>query len=374
MNADGFVNRYYQRKPLRLSCRTVTPMFLGNADQDAEWRAAPFKALLRYWWRVMQPDHTSANDLFSAESRLFGFAGEGKESRSEKSLVEVRVESRAESCKTKLPVNLKVYHPEVDKPLDKQVESLLYLAGMGLLKSQYDVRHSYFPASSEFQWTIDYTLNIEKEKRLQGVWALIKAFGAIGGRCRNGWGSFQVESGLALSREEAVGVLEACTKPWQDAFKLKRDYPHCLGKDEKERPLLWKTEFKDSWYKIMHVFAEVYVAVRAKPVNGIPPLSPNGRDYADERHLLGFPLTNHPAQKSPGWGGSARHASPLRFIVRKRASGHQGFILHLPHAHSREMKFPNDTVEWQIEVWKKVHQKLDKLDALVQRADYRDCL
>ncbi len=29
-----------------------TPAFLGNADQQAQWRTPPFKALLRQWWRV----------------------------------------------------------------------------------------------------------------------------------------------------------------------------------------------------------------------------------------------------------------------------------------------------------------------------------
>ena len=30
-----------------------TPAFLGNADQQAQWRTPPFKALLRQWWRVV---------------------------------------------------------------------------------------------------------------------------------------------------------------------------------------------------------------------------------------------------------------------------------------------------------------------------------
>ena len=31
-----------------------TPAFLGNADQQAQWRTPPIKALIRQWWRVVK--------------------------------------------------------------------------------------------------------------------------------------------------------------------------------------------------------------------------------------------------------------------------------------------------------------------------------
>jgi hypothetical protein len=30
----------------------TTPAFLGDAEQNGQWRTPPFKALLRQWWRV----------------------------------------------------------------------------------------------------------------------------------------------------------------------------------------------------------------------------------------------------------------------------------------------------------------------------------
>ena len=41
------ITRYYKREQLKLDCEIITPMFLGNANQEAELRAAPFKGLLR---------------------------------------------------------------------------------------------------------------------------------------------------------------------------------------------------------------------------------------------------------------------------------------------------------------------------------------
>ena len=35
-----------------------TPAFLGNAEQQAQWRTPPIKALIRQWWRVVQKAHT----------------------------------------------------------------------------------------------------------------------------------------------------------------------------------------------------------------------------------------------------------------------------------------------------------------------------
>jgi CRISPR-associated protein Cmr1 len=44
-----------------------TPAFLGNAEQQAQWRTPPFKAMLRQWWRVVKApdvgyDHLQAFD------------------------------------------------------------------------------------------------------------------------------------------------------------------------------------------------------------------------------------------------------------------------------------------------------------------------
>ena len=38
------MSRYYKRKSITLQCEVVTPMFLGNASGEAQWRAEPFKA------------------------------------------------------------------------------------------------------------------------------------------------------------------------------------------------------------------------------------------------------------------------------------------------------------------------------------------
>ena len=56
----------------------ATPAFLGNAEQQAQRRTPPFKALLRQWWRVVKApdvgyDHQK---LLRLENDLFGSAGD----------------------------------------------------------------------------------------------------------------------------------------------------------------------------------------------------------------------------------------------------------------------------------------------------------
>jgi CRISPR-associated protein Cmr1 len=109
--------------------------------------------------------------------------------------------------------------------------------------------------------------------------------------------------------------------------------------------------------------AEAYINVRAKSVSSsdghlLGKLNP-GAGGANERHLLGIPLTHHPA-----FGNSARHASPLHFKVLKSGNRYQGVILHLPHKHSDNQAIFNKDKMRQIEVWKRVHQKLDAIPIL----------
>lgn len=53
----------------------TTPAFLGNAEQSAQWRAPPFKAQLRQWWRVVHAAEkglrSDVHAMRKDEARLF---------------------------------------------------------------------------------------------------------------------------------------------------------------------------------------------------------------------------------------------------------------------------------------------------------------
>ncbi|HNN87504.1 MAG TPA: hypothetical protein PKK14_08345, partial [Pseudomonadales bacterium] len=69
---------------LEYTVRFNTPAFLGNAEQNAQWRTPPFKALLRQWWRVAYAAEkqfkVNVAEMRKAEGDLFGVAADGGDS------------------------------------------------------------------------------------------------------------------------------------------------------------------------------------------------------------------------------------------------------------------------------------------------------
>ncbi|MCX7673545.1 MAG: hypothetical protein N2Z63_08105, partial [Thiobacillaceae bacterium] len=81
-------------KTLEYTVRFNTPAFLGNAEQQGQWRTPPFKAQLRQWWRVAYAaDHgfrITVADMRCEEGLLFGNAWLDKAFC--KSLVQLRLD------------------------------------------------------------------------------------------------------------------------------------------------------------------------------------------------------------------------------------------------------------------------------------------
>ena len=69
-----------------------TPAFLGNAQQQAQWRTPPVKALLRQWWRVAAAQQARYNidTLRQQEGALFGAASE-EQGGSRQSQIRIRL-------------------------------------------------------------------------------------------------------------------------------------------------------------------------------------------------------------------------------------------------------------------------------------------
>ncbi len=64
---------------IRATYRIVTPMFCGGADQQAEFRLASFKGVLRFWWRALEWARVQdLTKLHKEEAELFGSSDEGQ--------------------------------------------------------------------------------------------------------------------------------------------------------------------------------------------------------------------------------------------------------------------------------------------------------
>ncbi len=349
----------------RLDCtvRFVTPAFLGDAQQHGAWRTPPFKALLRAWWRVLKARELGfdAGRLRDAEGRLFGRAHGERFSRS---LVQVRLAEWREGrlLRSQWPDDdrpFKLPHPETHRrdgsPLP--VGATLYL-GFGPLMLREG--RTALKANAAIQAGEANTLSVRTaDRQMHDVLQLIAWFGTIGGRSRNGWGSIEL-AGADLRGIEALrrtdDLVSRISRPLRDCLSL--EWPHALGTDDKGQPLVWRTKeaFPD-WRSAMRELARIKIAFRTRLA--FPNEAP-GR--LRERHLLAYPVTNHPVN---AWGRNARLANQLRFKVHKTEGSYVGHAFHFPCGLPTSLLKPaleqsRGALEVrQIDAWTKVHAVLD---------------
>lgn len=339
------IARFYKREQWKLECEIVTPMFLGNARQEAELRAAPFKGLLRYWWRVANGwRYSSPGDLLRAENDIFG----SPDDTGGKSRVAVEIGGDPQCfAAQQFPSGATIRHPNVqNRPIDR----FLYL-GYGPITGSHALKcegkGAFRPAQ---KITVCLRGQTETLNSLRSTLHCWQQFGAIGGRSRNGWGCFSATCSELPQVGDAT-LFQQIGGAWESCFS--RDYPHRLGVNG-NRMLLWrgKNPHQD-WKGVMNELAEIYLTLRLEHTfhGGGPHATPQ------DRHALGYPAgRNHSVL---AWGNQGRHGSALRLIVRKETDGLRGYFLHLPHLFSTEM-WPNGK-DRQIAIWTKVHSTLDKL-------------
>ena len=360
---------------LKYEVRFLTPAFLGNAEQSGQWRTPPFKALLRQWWRVVWAEkHGFREDLEAMrrdEGLLFGNAwlkrnADGRKVADYcKSQVRMRLSNWTAGSETKekwgsqeiQPSGWKVRHPEVRQPIGP----LLYL-GYGPLevsKQQRSRRPEYatkLKQNAAVQTGEAATLSVAvpdvDAADIRYALALIDAYGAVGGRSRNGWGSLSL---LPANGSPAhVRQLAPWSRSWQEALKL--DWPHAIGRDDKGA-LAWQTaKVYDDWKPLMRDLAIVKIGLRTMfvfPRNIRPP-----HQQPAERHWLSYPVTRHRTSK---WKGNARLPNSLRLRVRPDAQDPRmlrGVIFHVPCLPPEDFRPQRAAIE---KVWTRSHRLLDEL-------------
>ncbi len=345
-------------KTKKLTVSFNTPAFLGDARQSGRWRTPPFKHLLREWWRVAwaEANHYSpnVNEMRRAEARLFGAAADETGSRA---LIRLRV-SRWDKGKLSSWKHLekdRVKHPEVEKT-DFKVGPQAYL-GFGPLDGRGGTRlrergMCAIQAREEAELKLAYP---ESDSTLiDRALALADAFGALGGRARNGWGSLSLTGDMSSSGDQRLPL-----RAWQDC--LDREWAHAIGEDE-QGALIWHTPSVPDWAGLMKTLAEVKIGLRTQFVFH----SGKGASRPEERHWLSYPVTNHSVKpwddaakkrEAKELGIGNRLPNTLRFKVRKDDQGKfYGLIFHMPCLPPRQFRPDQQTVE---QVWRQVHQFLD---------------
>ncbi len=180
-------------KQLELTFRVVTPSFLGGAQHRVEFRLASFKGALRFWWRSLHGNLTTA-ELHRREFAIFGSSSQG----TGRSRVRLRL------------VDIDPAEPQVMKAGDilwkeggsnKRFKSAFYL-GYGCLKA-FDSNPDNGPATKsgqlERECTMPHTFTVRvsfaptlsrsQVESVENALRLLGTVGGLGGRARRGWGS-----------------------------------------------------------------------------------------------------------------------------------------------------------------------------------------
>lgn len=351
-------------KPLSYRIRFSTPAFLGDAEQNGRWRTPPFKAQLRQWWRmVWAADHGYSVNLAHMrreEGLMFGnawlshFVGNREVKDHCKSLVRLRLDrwDEGQLKKQQWPADLAVTHPEVPRPIG----SALYL-GFGPLEFQGGTKLKKNAAiqageSAGFSLAFPTTHNNTGLKaiveanasRIERALWLMHRYGTVGGRSRNGWGSYELKEVNGTPR--LAGKVPF--RPWRDCLGL--DWPHAIGQDEKGA-LIWQTAPHDDWKTLMKTLAVIKIGLRTQ----FRFTTGRGAPSPEVRHWLSYPVTNHDVRS---WN-VLRLPNQLRFKVRGSDDGKLvGVIFHVPHLPPPAFAPSEADI---VNVWQCVHEFLDAL-------------
>jgi CRISPR-associated protein Cmr1 len=330
------------------------PAFLGDAEQSGAWRTPPIKALLRQYWRVVYVSRRNFQADVSAmmrqeEARLFGHADDEGANRS---LVRLRLDSWRKGAQTQWQSLPKVEHPEVkDRHTGKlrPVGSDLYL-GFGPLEYSNGSTNLKKNAAIQAGESAIFRLAYPEQNGTlleQALW-LMDRYGTLGGRSRNGWGSFSLQP---QDDQSLTGTLPL--RNWQEC--LDRDWPHTIGKDQ-SGALIWKTSPQADWKGVMTALAKIRIGLRTQFI--FPNEAPPHRN-ALPRHWLSYPITKHSTLAFPR---DARLPNSMRFKVR-RAEGNRfiGVIFHVPCLPPLGFKPDRDAIE---RVWQQTHRFLDNSNDL----------
>ncbi len=347
-------------KQLEYTIHFNTPAFLGNAEQQGQWRTPPFKALIRQWWRVAYaeahgyPQSTVA--MRREEGLLFGHAWlesdrdeQGRAVAARKSAVRIRLDKwDIGKLKNWEGPDQTVRHPEVKNRQGEivSVGSNLYLGyGPLMFRSGTALKTNAAIQVGESA-TLAIAMPDESSPHIERALWLMDRYAAAGGRSRNGWGSFALlpfpASGGGAGADGAVPL-----RPWRDCLSL--DWPHAIGQDD-HGALIWQTRPFDDWKGLMRALAVVKIGLRTQFIFTTGKNAPR----TEERHWLSYPITNHSVQ---AWGNNARLPNSLRFKARKTSDGKfVGVVFHVPGLPTAEFRPDRRVIE---SVWQRVHTFLD---------------
>ena len=346
----------------QLNIRFHTPAFLGDANQNGRWRTPPFKAQLRQWWRVayaaQQQFAVNVREMRDIEGHLFGHAWlendkdeQGQKVAARRSEVRIRLSQWSEGKETAWSnQDAQVQHPNVhDRDgRAKPVGAQLYMGFGPLIFDRGTALKANAAIQAKEQAELAIAFPDNQTYLLDHALQLMDKFGTVGGRSRNGWGSYSLVSINGHSNPSKLPPSQPL------AQCLREDWPHALGADS-QGLLAWQTTPQKDWAGLMKTLAQIKIAMRTQfDLN-----SGKNAPMPEDRHWLSYPVTNHSVAS---WGNNARLPNQLRFKVRPTADGQLiGVVFHMPHMPPADFRPTAPNLE---RIWRQVHTHLDQSTTL----------
>ena len=341
-----------------------TPAFLGNADQQAQWRTPPIKALIRQWWRVVKaPTLARPHDLGAmrrAEGVLFGVAadhdGESSQSWLRLRLAHWDVGTLDQSRWPRKEIRELPVGPGRSVPADVYIGFGPVLAASKKENRSQPMlgRTAIAPDTPNALWLgLDRRIEPTQHAELTAALSLCHWFGTLGSRSRNGWGSLAL-AGEKIGGLPTIDAVNPYLRPLRDCFDT--DWPHAIGAD-RNGPLVWTGNAVKNWREAVLSLAQIRLAVRTAAKR-------RGRNHdISANQLIAYPVMQ---SANNAWGTKERFASPLRLKVHKTPAGLVPLAVHLPCALPAVLfdKLDSSDQRWvrdnQLAVWQTVHQELDQ--------------
>lgn len=298
-----YVSRFKDVEKREYECEVVTPLFLGGANpKEAELRAPPVKAAMRFWWRALY-EGGNIEQMAKEEAAIFG-------STDKKAAVSVQLSpGMAKLVANDLPRGWPV--PVDGKKFSAYI--IEYLA-FGLLdpkqKPKYIKKH--FEEKSRFKIIVTFPKHAEND--VVSAMKSLVSFGGLGARSRNGFGSIHCDDLIdyAFSKE---GSLKPFTAFSQGTILFNQFNTY--------------VKWEDALSEIGKVYRQARLDLEGK------------RHTWVKRSLIAMPIEAQNERNIPLYVRNGRHAKPYFLHVNKTSDGkYRGQILFLPYLYKAGL---NDT-------------------------------